>query len=129
MKAAATRLCSWAIARPLLSVFVVALVARVVVALGVFVFHHGALFADDVYFQRLARDMADGSTARWADYDRAIFYATSTFLWPLTLLAKLGSPVLPGQLLVAVVGAAAAVLTTAVALRGLRAAWPWSRGS
>ncbi len=76
----------------MLFVFLVALAARVVLAVGVYVAHDGALFADDAYFQRLARDMADGDTSHWAGYDRAIFYATSTFLWPLTLLARLVSP-------------------------------------
>ena len=123
MKAALVRLWGWTVAHPLLSVFVVALAARVVLALGVFAFHDGALFADDAYFQRLARDMANGSTGHWADYDRAVFYATSTFLWPLTVLAKVLSPVLPGQLMVATVGASAAALTAAIALHVLRAAW------
>ena len=123
MKATATRLWGWAVEHPIVFVFVVALAARVVLAIGVFAFHDGALFADDAYFQRLARDMADGNTAHWADYDRSIFYATSTFLWPLTLLAKVVSPVLPGQLMVAVVGAAAATLVAAIALHFLRPAW------
>ena len=72
--------------------------------------------------------MADGDTSHWAGYDRAIFYATSTFLWPLTLLARLVSPVLPGQLMVATVGAGAAALTTAVGLRALRLQWAIAAG-
>ena len=113
----------------MLFVFAVALAARFVLALGVYVFHDGALFPDDAYFQRLAREMADGHTAQWADYDHAIFRQTATFLLPLTALAWLGSAVLPGQLMVAIAGAGAAALTTAIGLRVLRPRWAIAAGA
>ena len=128
MKATVARLWRWAVDHPVLFVFLVALAARAVVALGVFVFHDGALFADDEYFQRLATQMATDHTSGWAGYDRAIFYATSTFLWPLTALAWIGSPALPGQLMVAAAGAGAAAFTTVVGLHFLRAAWAIAAG-
>jgi hypothetical protein len=128
VKAWLVRVWGWAAAHPVLFVFLVALTARVALALGVFLAHDGALFSDDLLFQRLAREMADGNTAHWSDSDRSIFYATSTFLWPLTLAARLGSPVLAGQLMVAVVGAGAAALTTVVGLRAVRVAWAIAAG-
>ncbi len=128
MKAWLVRVWGWAVEHPVLFVFLVALTARVLLALGVYLADDGALFADDAYFQRLARDMADGNRSHWADYDRSIFYATSTFLWPLTVLARLVSPVLPGQLMVAVAGAGAAALTTVVGLRALRVRWAIAAG-
>ena len=128
MKATVTRLWGWAVTHPILFVFLIALVARVVFALGVFVFHHGALFIDDAYFQRLAREMAIGRTQHWAPFDRPVYYATSTFLYPLTVLAWLISPVLPGQLMVATAGAGAAALVTAIARHFLRATWAIAAG-
>ena len=128
MKARLVRIWGWAVEHPVLFVFLIALVARVVLAVGVYVAHDGALFADDAYFQRLARDMADGNTSHWAGYDRPIFYPTSTFLWPLTLLARLVSPVLPGQLMVVLVGAGAAAVTTVVGLRAVRVRWAIAAG-
>jgi hypothetical protein len=120
---------AWAVEHPVLFVFAVALAARFVLALGVYVFHDGALFPDDAYFQRLAREMANGDSARWADYDHAIFRQTATFLLPLTALAWLGSAVLPGQLMVAIAGAGAAALTTAIGLHVLRPRWAIAAGA
>ena len=92
-------------------------------ALGVYVFHDGALFPDDAYFQRLAREMANGHTAQ---LDRRTTTRSSgrprRSSCPLTAVAWLGSAVLPGQLMVAVAGAGAAALTTAIGLHVLRAA-------
>jgi len=112
-----------------LSVFVAALVVRVVVALVVFAFHDGSLFPDDLYFQRLARQMANGQSERFTSYDHAIFGHTATFLFPLTALAWLGSAALPGQLMVAIAGAGAAALTTAVGVHVLRPRWAIAAGA
>ena len=129
MKVSLIRLWAWAVEHPVLFVFAVALAARFVLAVGVSVFHDGALFPDDAYFQRLAREMANGHSAQWASYDHAVFRQTATFLLPLTALARLGSAVLPGQLMVATAGAGAAALTTAIGLRVLRPRWAIAAGA
>ncbi len=129
MKTSLVRGWAWAVEHPVLFVFAVALAARFVLALGIYVFHDGALFPDDAYFQRLAREMANGHSAQWADYDHAIFRQTATFLLPLTALAWLGSAVLPGQLMVAIAGSAAAALTTAIGLHVLRPRWAIAAGA
>jgi hypothetical protein len=115
------RLWHWAVEHPILAVFIVALAVRAVVAVGINVLHDGTLFADDRFFFDLAHDKATGADAQWDPYERDLFTRTATFLWPLTgVFIVTGTTLLAGQLLVAIAGAGAAALTTAVGLRALR---------
>ena len=94
---------------------------RAVVAVGINVLHDGTLFADDRFFFDLAHDKATGADAQWDPYERDLYTRTATFLWPLTgVFIVTGTTLLAGQLLVAIAGAGAAALTTAVGLRALR---------
>ena len=115
----------------MLAVFLLALAVRVVVAIGIFVVHDGTMFPDDRFFFSLAHEKATGASARWA-------VRTSTrsstrprrSCWPLTaVFGVTGSSVLAGQLLVAVAGAGAAALTTAVGVRALRVRWAIAAGA
>ena len=111
----------WAVEHPILTVFIVALGVRVVVAVGINVMHDGTLFPDDRFFFDLANDRANGQSSGWEPYEHELFENTATFLWPLTwVFIVTGSTLLAGQLLVAIAGAGAAALTTAVGLRALR---------
>ncbi len=115
------RLRDWAVEHPILTVFVVAFVVRGVVAVGINVLHDGTLFADDRFFFDLAHDKATGADAQWDPYESDLYTRTATFLWPLTgVFIVTGTTLLAGQLLVAIAGAGAAALTTAVGLRALR---------
>ena len=129
MKTAARGLWGWALAHPILAVLLLALVVRVVVAIGIFVVHDGTMFPDDRFFFSLADDRVSGASAQWTPYEHALFDNTATFLWPLTAVFWVtGSSVLAGQLLVAVAGAGAAALTTAVGVRALRVPWAIAAG-
>jgi hypothetical protein len=124
VKTSLARVWAWAVEHPILFVFVVALAVRVVVAVGIFVAHSGTVFPDDRFFFTLAHDRATGASSHWDPYEHRLFDKTATFLWPLTaVFAVTGSSVLAGQLLVAVAGAGAAALTTAVGLHALRVEW------
>ncbi len=130
MKTAARGLWGWALAHPILGVFLLALAVRVVVAIGIFLVHDGTMFPDDRFFFSLADDRVSGASAQWAPYQHALFNNTATFLWPLTAVFWVtGSSVLAGQLLVGVAGAGAAALTTAVGVRALRVAWAIAAGT
>ncbi len=130
VKTAALRLWGWALAHPILAVFLLALSVRVVVATGIFVVHDGTMFPDDRFFFTLADDRVSGASAQWTSYEHALFDNTATFLWPLTAVFWVtGSSVFAGQLLVAVAGAGAAALTTAVGVRALRVPWAIAAGT
>jgi hypothetical protein len=130
VKTAARGLWGWALAHPILAVFLLALVVRVVVAIGIFVVHDGTMFPDDRFFFSLADERVTGASAEWTSYEHALFDNTATFLWPLTAVFWVtGSSVLAGQLLVAVAGAGAAALTTAVGVRALRVPWAIAAGT
>ena len=124
------RLWGWALEHPILAVFVVALAVRVVVAVGINVVHDGTLFADDRFFFDLARrqgercDRRSGTrtSATSSTGPRRSSGRSRRCSW-LT-----GSTLLAGQLLVAVAGAGAAALTTAVGVRALRPPWAIAAG-
>jgi hypothetical protein len=130
VKSLLRRIWGWALDHPVLAVFIVALAARAVVALGIYVVHDGTMFNDDRFFFTLAHQRATGATSTWGPYEHTLFDKTTTFLWPLTALFWFtGSSVFAGQLLAAVAGAGAAGLTTAVGLRALRVEWAIAAGA
>lgn len=105
--------------RPVLTVFVVALTARVLLALLIYVRFGGALFGDDQTYPQLARQKASGASANWDDYSRFLYNATATLTLPLTALYIAFGPVLlVGQLFVALFGALTAAFTAWLARIG-----------
>lgn len=108
-----------ALRHPVLTVFAVALLARFLLAVLIYVRFGGALFGDDLTYPQLAREKASGASANWDEYTRFLYDATRTLTLPLTGLYLLFGPVLlVGQLFVAVFGALTAAFTARVALAG-----------
>lgn len=108
---------------PLTSVLVIALIARVAVALVSYVVNDGVLIPDEGQYIELARTVVHGGTPdQWAPaYGQTLYDATRAFMAPLIVLFHVfGSSRLTGQLFSAVVGAGVAGLTTAIGLRFLR---------
>jgi hypothetical protein len=109
---------------PVLSVFLVALLARVVVALITANVAGGSLFSDDSTYVRLAQQKASGDIGDWDDYTYSLYKTTSTFSVPLTLLFRVVGPSpLAGMLLVGLFGALAAALTTRTAMEVVSRPW------
>ena len=132
------RTCSRFLARPVLSVFIVALLVRVVVAVVSGIFHEGVLVPDEVSYLRIADlkstgdlslpptqrclslAVADG-TQYYCNYWQGLFNSTRTFSWPLTSLFWVFGPHrLLGQLLAGLAGATAAAVTARLATQLLR---------
>ncbi|MCW2992473.1 MAG: hypothetical protein JWM73_3067, partial [Solirubrobacterales bacterium] len=114
---------AFAIARPVLAVLMVALAARVIVALVVFAGFDGGLFGDDQRYSAIAAGMADGNfqalSPYWGpqDYLNQLYDDTETVLLPIASLYWLFGPItLLGQLFVAALGAGAAAVTTRLAM-------------
>jgi hypothetical protein len=102
-------------------VFLLALLARITVALVIFALHGGQLFGDDKAYYDLAAQRATGNTAAWTPYLNGLYRTTAGYTLPITgLYALVGPHVLLGQLYTAVLGALAAAGTTAVAVEVLR---------
>lgn len=114
------RIVERALQRPVLTVFVLALASRVVVALLLSVKFGGMLFLDDVRYVEIAGDVAAGDTGRWDEYTQFVFDRTATFLLPMAgLFVVFGTHAIVGQLLVAVFGAVTAALVTRLGLEVL----------
>src|SRR4051794_12401377 len=77
------RVVGLALSRPVVTVFVVALVVRVAVAIGVAIFSDGILFSDDSLYFGLASDQAGGHIADWTAHDHYLYTHTGTLLWPI----------------------------------------------
>ncbi len=111
------RLLSLAVRRPVLTVFLLALAARVVVATYVAVAHDGFLFGDDQQYVTIAAAKATGQTQTWDDYTRFVYSSNLTLTLPMTTLFRLfGVHAVLGQLQVALFGALAAALVARLVL-------------
>jgi hypothetical protein len=106
---------------PVLAVFTIALVVRVLAATALFVVHGGQLFGDDKTYFDLASQRASGQTQAWTPYVHGLFRTTAAYTWPMVALFKVFGPiVLLGQLYTALLGALTAAGTSLVALEALR---------
>ena len=115
---------AFALRRPVLATFVVALALRVLVAVGLSLFVDHSVFLDNQTYSTMAAEKADGDTAGWDAYTRELYRFTGAFLVPLTLLYKVtGEVELLGQLFVAVFGALTAAFVTRLALEVLERRW------
>jgi hypothetical protein len=106
---------------PVLSIFSVALVVRLAVALGVAITQDGSgLFLDDLSYSRLAAEAADGGSPGWDAYERFLYERTGALLWPITGLFWILGPVnFAGQAFVGLLGAATAAATVRLGLEFL----------
>jgi hypothetical protein len=103
------------------TVFVVAFLLRVLVAIAVDQLFGGALIQpDSVMYHDMASQMADGATDHWDEFTQGLYWRTVTFLGPLTVLYEITGPIqLAGSIYVAVLGAGLAALTTRLAMEAL----------
>jgi hypothetical protein len=118
-----------ALAHPVLTVLVVAALARTTCAVVLQVGFGGTVFADDTTYLLMATQRAAGATAGWDDYTRTLYETTKTFTGPLSLLFWLFGPsALLGQLLAGAFGTAAAALTARCALEVVPRGWALAAG-
>lgn len=115
---------------PIGVVFVTALVCRLVVLMvDVLVLPDSWIALDDAGYSMLAEQMANGGVAAWSPSAQVLYGSVATFLVPLTALYWLFGPIeLLGQVLVALVGAGAAALTTKLAREDLGTRWAVGAG-
>lgn len=107
---------------PLLWVFVIALVVRVVVATVTFLVVHHAVIPDEQQYVDLAGTVASGKSAEdWATaYGQSLYDSTWVFTAPLTALFRVfWETRLLGQLLAALYASLAAVVICRTALEGV----------
>lgn len=112
----------WPRAHPLLAVAAVALLVRFAVVALSDAFEGFVL--DDGTYHQMATDMASGDISHWDDFTYSLFWRTAAFLGPITAIYKvLGNEILFGQLYVAVIGAAAVVAGTRLAMEFVERTW------
>lgn len=111
----------WMSERPVRSVFLMALAARWLTAVALFlVAGGGPVFGDDGTYVQLASDAAAGATSHWSPYITGLYHETASYTYVLTgLFWVFGTSQLLAQLLTGVFGAAAAALATRLALEVL----------
>ena len=131
-------LLSRAVDAPVVAVFLVALIVRVVAAIAVNLLVDGVLIPDETTYLRIVDLKSTGDlsveptlrcleyanadgTSLWCSYWRGLFDSTRTFSWPLTgLFWMFGPHRILGQLLAGFFGALAAAATSRLALVFLR---------
>lgn len=114
------RLLALAYAHPLLTVFSIALFARVAVAVFVTGIFSGRYVFDDSTYHLMAADMAADDTGHWDQFTHTLYWATATLTLPVTALYRVFGPsTLAAQLFVALLGAGAAALTARLAMEWL----------
>lgn len=119
---------TWRRLSPIAGVFIVAITARLIVAVIVSIYSDGVVYLDEPTYLRLASDWADGRTA-WAGHEGLLFANTRGLLVPLGVIFKLtGAVMLIGQMLVALFGSATAALVTAMGDRVGGRAMGWLAG-
>lgn len=123
------RVVSAAQAHPVWAIFMLALAARAVVAVGVAIAHAYNVAPDGLVYGSLASNAATGHTAGWGWYEHNVWDQDAGFLRPLTGLYEVfGAHRLVGQLYVAVLGAGTAAFTTLLALEVLPRRWALASG-
>lgn len=116
------RIIGFCSAHPVLIVFILALVARIAVALGIEVMLEGSVSLDDSTYSQMAADAATGNTATWDSYIGGLWIDTLVFLQPLTWTYEIfGIDSFAGQIFVAILGASTAAAVAGLALRHSRA--------
>jgi len=89
-----------------------AFLVRAVFAVGAAVAVGIPVFGDDELYHLLSAQRADGTSAHWDATQRAIYVATSSFIWTIAALYRVvGAHPVAAALLVAALGAAVAGAT------------------
>lgn len=115
---------------PVLLVFLVGLLARVLLALLIPQLFGGALLsADSLGYHDMATAMSTGQTEGWDPFTHSLYGRTATFLIPLTTLYSLFEPsVLLGGVFVSLIGAVTAAITARVTKEALHPMWALTAG-
>jgi hypothetical protein len=111
---------------PVAAVLIVAILARVLVTIASSIVNDGVLIPDELQYIDLANTVSQGfSPEDWyPGYGQTLYDSTAAFTVPLVWLFHIFGPSrLAGQFFSAVIGAAVAGLTVAIALRFLRPAF------
>lgn len=109
---------------PAFSIFMVAVIARVIAALAVYAVFGQQLVLDDDTYSFMASAKASGQTESWDAFTHDLYANTATFMIPLTVLYRLlGAEPAIGQFYVILLGAGAATATTLVAKQIVTARW------
>lgn len=115
--------------KPPVVVFVVALTVRAVAAVAIWFIWEGTIFGDEATYSEMAAAVVEGRTHVWDDFTRWLYWNTAAWTLPLTGLYTLFTPhILLGQLLAALLGAATAAWTAALAGTGLHRSWAMAAG-
>lgn len=118
------------LAHPVLSVFVLAFTIRAVSAVVIWLIWGGTIFGDEATYSEMATAVAEGRKDSWDGYTIGLYWRTATWTLPLTALYVIFTPsILVGQLLAAVMGAAAAALVTRLASEALATSWALLAGA
>jgi hypothetical protein len=129
-RAVPAKVLAWSVERPILVVFLLALLVRSVAAVVITVGWGGSLFPDDASYSRLAAAVADGQYGALDEYSQWLYERTGTLLVPVTGLYEMFGPVkLGGQLYVALLGATTAALTARLALELVSRRWALVAGA
>jgi hypothetical protein len=110
----------WIVDRPGISIFFIALLARVVAILVTNATHEGVLIPDEQQYLTIAAAATDGNLDAnfWPGYGESLFSTTRVFMWQVVALFKLFGPHrLLVQLLVALYGSAVAAATVGLATK------------
>jgi hypothetical protein len=118
------RLANAVMRHPLLTVFTVALVVRIVIAVALSSSFSGTLVLDNSTYHQMAVDQASENVAGWDDQTYQLYGSTAAFMFPVTVLYELFGPdPLVGQMFVALLGSAAALLVGRLALEFSETRW------
>lgn len=109
---------------PVWTIFLLALGIRVLVAVGIAIVNPHEIAPDGIGYSNLAAQAANGHTSAWSAYYHWLYTRTGALLVPLTGLYELfGVHQLVGQLLVGLLGAVTAALTTRLAMELTSKRW------
>jgi hypothetical protein len=115
---------------PVASVFLLAILVRVLVASLLTRYFSGTLVLDDTTYHYMAKSMAEGTTANWDAFTTQLYWSTASFMVPVTFLYKIFGPApLVGQLFVALMGAIAAVFVARLVLEFMEPTWAFIAGA
>ena len=118
----------WVVLHPILTSAIVAVAARVLVSVVIFVRSGGHLFLDDETYDYIARAKARNGS-NWDFGTQKLYELTATYLVPVTWLYRLAWPTaIFGQLVSAAFGVGAVVGVAWLVRRRLSPAWAVSAG-
>lgn len=118
-----------AVAHPVASAFVIALVIRVGIAVFLTQFFSGTLVLDDTTYHGMIVSMASGETQNWDDFTHTLYWSTAGLTAPVTVLYKVFGPhMVVGQLYVALTGAVAVAAASRLAMEVVSRGWALAIG-